>query len=84
MRATIRDRVGFRGVEESVWLARERHLEALRRADHHLAQALSMLVQWEFLAEELRLAHDALGEITGRIDADALLGVIFSQFCIGK
>jgi tRNA modification GTPase len=84
LRATIRDRVGFRGVEESVWLARERHLEALRRADHHLAQALSMLVQWEFLAEELRLAHDALGEITGRIDADALLGVIFSQFCIGK
>jgi tRNA modification GTPase len=38
----------------------------------------------EFFAEELRLAHEALGEITGQFTADDLLGVIFSQFCIGK
>jgi tRNA modification GTPase len=80
----LRQVVGFRGVDDEVWLARQRHLDALRRADQLLMEASEQLGQWELLAEALRLAHDALGEITGKVDADRLLGVIFSQFCIGK
>jgi len=80
----LRQVVGFRGVDDEVWLARQRHLDALRRADQLLMEANEQLGQWELLAEALRLAHDALGEITGKVDADRLLGVIFSQFCIGK
>ncbi len=80
----LRQVVGFRGVDDEVWLARQRHLDALRRADQLLTEASEQLGQWELLAEALRLAHDALGEITGKVDADRLLGVIFSQFCIGK
>jgi len=80
----LRQVVGFRGVDDEVWLARQRHLDALRRADQLLIEANEQLGQWELLAEALRLAHDALGEITGKVDADRLLGVIFSQFCIGK
>jgi tRNA modification GTPase len=56
--------------------------------DVHLAQAEARLAQaaqaLDLLAEELRLAHHALGEITGAFTADDLLGVIFSSFCIGK
>jgi tRNA modification GTPase len=60
----------------------------LGRVDGHLAQADAQLAQaaqaLDLLAEELRLAHKALGEITGAFTADDLLGVIFSSFCIGK
>lgn len=66
--------------------ARARHVEALQRADLHAAQAQAQLQheQLELAAEELRLAHEALGEITGRLSPDDLLGKIFSTFCIGK
>ena len=66
--------------------ARERHVEAIRRAGAHLAEAAAQLSvrQGELAAEDLRLAQDALGEITGRVSSDALLGRIFSSFCIGK
>ena len=68
--------------------ARQRHVQALGRVDLHLAQAQAQLAQaaqaLDLLAEELRLAHNALGEITGAFSADDLLGVIFSSFCIGK
>jgi len=66
--------------------ARERHLEALARADAHLAAARLRLDggEAELAAEDLRLAHAALGEITGAVDADQLLGRIFAGFCIGK
>jgi tRNA modification GTPase len=66
--------------------ARARHVDALRRAAAHAGQADQQLAheQLELAAEELRLAHDALGEITGRISADEMLGHIFSTFCIGK
>src|SRR5690606_31139668 len=71
-----------------LFMARERHLQLLVRvgdhlelADAHLAQAAGQL---DLLAEELRLAQSALGEITGEFTADDLLGVIFSRFCIGK
>jgi len=50
----------------------------------HLEAAAAQDGQWEFFAEELRLAQEALGEITGRVSADDLLGEIFSRFCIGK
>ncbi|MCC4619643.1 tRNA uridine-5-carboxymethylaminomethyl(34) synthesis GTPase MnmE [Xanthomonas cassavae CFBP 4642] len=66
--------------------ARTRHVEALRRAEQH-ADAADLELgfeQLELAAEELRLAHAALGEITGKMSADELLGQIFSSFCIGK
>ncbi|GAB3003274.1 tRNA modification GTPase MnmE [Arenimonas maotaiensis] len=66
--------------------ARARHLEALDLAAAHLEQAMGLCnqAQAELAAEELRLAHDAVGSITGTMDADALLGRIFGSFCIGK
>ncbi len=70
------------------YLARERHLHALRRAAVHLELAQfhgdQADASLDLFAEELRLAHDALGEITGRVLPDDLLGLIFSRFCIGK
>jgi tRNA modification GTPase len=75
---------GWHQSGEGVWTARTRHLDALRRARHHLEGARQAGQRLEFFAEELRLAHEALGEITGQFTADDLLGVIFSQFCIGK
>ena len=66
--------------------ARRRHLEALARARGHLesAQAAAAAGAGELLAEDLRLAQQALGEITGEVTPDDLLGEIFSRFCIGK
>ncbi|AKS18124.1 tRNA uridine-5-carboxymethylaminomethyl(34) synthesis GTPase MnmE [Xanthomonas campestris] len=66
--------------------ARTRHVDALHRAEKH-ADAADLELRYEQLelaAEELRLAHEALGEITGKLSADDLLGKIFSSFCIGK
>lgn len=66
--------------------ARARHVDALQRAAVHTGAAADQLQHehLELAAEELRLAHDALGEITGRLSADDMLGHIFSTFCIGK
>ncbi len=66
--------------------ARARHVDALRRAQEHADTAKRELYHesLELAAEELRLAHEALGEITGRISPDDMLGRIFSTFCIGK
>ena len=66
--------------------ARARHVEALQRAQVHAEAAQQQLLyeHLELAAEELRLAHDALGEITGRVSPDDMLGRIFSTFCIGK
>jgi len=69
---------------EGVFLARERHVDALSRTAEHLESANGRLGQLEVFAEELRLAQRALGEITGELSADDLLGEIFSRFCIGK
>ncbi|HEV8694339.1 MAG TPA: tRNA uridine-5-carboxymethylaminomethyl(34) synthesis GTPase MnmE [Lysobacter sp.] len=71
---------------EGAFTARARHVDALQRAREELTSARVQL-DYEALdlaAESLRLAHDALGEITGRVRADDLLGHIFSSFCIGK
>jgi tRNA modification GTPase len=69
-------------------MARERHLQALARVGAHLDAATEWLGaradHLDLLAEELRLAQHALGEITGEFSADDLLGEIFSRFCIGK
>jgi tRNA modification GTPase len=71
-----------------VYLARERHLQALAQARAHLAAAVAHAArrdaELDLFAEELRLAQVALGAITGEFSADDLLGVIFSRFCIGK
>lgn len=75
---------GWQSGGESTFIARTRHVAALRRARGHLESAAAAGVQLEFLAEELRLAQEALSEITGEFSADDLLGVIFGQFCIGK
>ena len=73
---------------EDVFIARERHLRALAAAREHVDSARAVvsgaLPALELFAEELRLAQQALGEITGEFTADDLLGVIFSRFCIGK
>ena len=82
------DIAGFQPGQEGVFIARERHLQALSEALTHLQNArqhVSLGDQaLDLFAEELRLAHQALGRITGAVTADDLLGVIFSRFCIGK
>lgn len=75
---------GWQGTGEDVFLARERHLSALMRTADHLERARCQMRALELLAEELRLAQEALSEITGEFTADDLLGEIFSRFCVGK
>ena len=79
---------GLASVGEDAFIARERHLEALREAAVHLAEAGGQLgapvPALELFAESLREAQEALSSITGEFTADDLLGVIFSRFCIGK
>jgi tRNA modification GTPase len=79
---------GWQGAPEGLFIARARHVHALQRARSHLQLAARHAAlgnrALELFAEELRLAHDALGEITGAFSVDDLLGAIFSRFCIGK
>jgi len=84
LRTNILQAVGWRPAEEAQFMARERHLRALQQADAALARAAGQTKAIELFAEELRLAQQALGEITGQFSADDLLGEIFSRFCIGK
>ncbi|NBD19121.1 tRNA uridine-5-carboxymethylaminomethyl(34) synthesis GTPase MnmE [Aquabacterium fontiphilum] len=88
LRQTLLDMAGWQAVPEGVFIARQRHVQALRAAREHLmvAQAHAALNDGalDLLAEELRLAHNALGTITGAFSADDLLGEIFTRFCIGK
>lgn len=78
---------GFHAQDEGGFLARRRHLDALQRAASALADATTQLEEYkagELVAEELHRAQGALGEITGAVSADTLLGEIFRSFCIGK
>jgi tRNA modification GTPase len=75
---------GWQPSGEGVFMARKRHLDALARVNQHLLRAIDILGQAELVAEELRLAQEALAEITGEFTPDDLLGEIFSKFCIGK
>ena len=83
LRAWILAAAGWRPHGEAVFMARARHLDALGRARLALERAAS-LSAFELQAEECRIAQGALGEITGEVSADSLLGKIFSTFCIGK
>jgi tRNA modification GTPase len=80
--------VGWQSAPEGVFMARERHVQALRRVQAQLLQAQAQL--WcaapalDLLAEDLRQAQQALSQITGEFTPDDLLGEIFSKFCIGK
>ena len=88
LRQELLRRVGWQGVPEGLFIARERHVRALAATTEHLGLALAHVAlarpPLDLVAEELRLAHDALSAITGRFTADDLLGEIFSRFCIGK
>ncbi len=87
LRARLRSLAGYENLGEGAFTARRRHLDALRRARGHFTtgqELLSTERAGELLAEELRLAQEALGEITGAVSSDDLLGRIFSEFCIGK
>ena len=79
----ILESVGWHN-ESGVYMARARHLVALNQALEHVDTALKQTEAVELLAEELRLAQNALNQITGEFVADDLLGEIFSRFCIGK
>ncbi|MEP7138712.1 MAG: tRNA uridine-5-carboxymethylaminomethyl(34) synthesis GTPase MnmE [Caldimonas sp.] len=88
LRAALLAVAGWQAAPEGLFIARARHVEALRRTRAHLDEALAHAragnAVLELFAEELRLAHDALGEITGAFTSDDLLGAIFGRFCIGK
>jgi tRNA modification GTPase len=88
LRQRLLQLAGWEHAGDGLFMARERHLQALRRVGEHLGVAhehLSLQAEHlDLLAEELRLAQQALGEITGEFSADDLLGEIFSRFCIGK
>jgi tRNA modification GTPase len=84
LRQAILAAAGWRVAGEGTFMARARHVQALRRAQQPLDRAEVTDGRLELLAEDLRLAQQALGEITGATTPDDLLGEIFSQFCIGK
>lgn len=84
LRQVLLEAVGWQGGGEGLFIARERHLQALLLARKHLDEAGKVVRQPELFAEELRLAQEALGEITGKFTSEDLLGEIFSRFCIGK
>jgi len=88
LRAKLLELAGWHAQPDGVFIARARHVDALRRTREHLARAQAHAAQadaaLDLFAEELRLAHDALGEITGVFTSDDLLGEIFGRFCIGK
>lgn len=88
LRHKLLEVAGWQSAPEGVYIARARHVQALRRVAGHLTQASAHLAgpapALDLLAEELRLAQKALGEVTGEFTSDQLLGEIFSKFCIGK
>jgi tRNA modification GTPase len=87
LREHLKNIMGYRSAGEGRFIARRRHLDALQRVDERLQVAryqLEVIKAGELMAEELRLAQQALSEITGEFTSDDLLGKIFSTFCIGK
>jgi tRNA modification GTPase len=88
LKQKILESVGWGGSQEGAIVARRRHLDCLDRAAIHLDKSEQFAadgnISLELFAEELRLAQDQLGQITGKLLPDDLLGKIFSQFCIGK
>ncbi len=88
LKREILEMVGWNGPQEGAILARRRHLDCLERASEHIARSEQFAANGnnslELFAEELFLAQNHLGQITGKLLPDDLLGKIFSQFCIGK
>ncbi|WP_020558182.1 tRNA uridine-5-carboxymethylaminomethyl(34) synthesis GTPase MnmE [Thiofilum flexile] len=87
LKAELKARMGFQGEQEDTFIARRRHLQALEATQQAVERAeyqLRVFNAGELMAEELRIAQEALGQITGKFTSDDLLGVIFSSFCIGK
>jgi tRNA modification GTPase len=83
----LKSQMGFNPEEKNIFLARRRHLDALARSNAFLNAGIEQLLSYqagELFAEDLRLAQQALSEITGKMTPDDLLGEIFSSFCIGK
>ncbi len=87
LRSRLKELAGYRNLGEGAFTARRRHVAALERARGHFEagrRALAEQGAGEILAEELRLAQQVLGTITGEVSSDELIGRIFSEFCIGK
>jgi tRNA modification GTPase len=88
LRQTLLQAAGWQTASEGVFIARARHVQALQHCAAHLDGARALLQSpapaLDLLAEELRLAHQALGEVTGIFTTEDLLGEIFGKFCIGK
>ena len=87
LKAHLKESMGFEAANEGSFMARARHIEALKRAENSIQiadQQLRVYNAGELVAEDLRQAQEALSEITGEFTSDDLLGEIFSSFCIGK
>ena len=88
LRRALLELAGWQPQSEGLYLARQRHVQALQAVAQHLGACEALLQNpapaLDVVAEELRLSQNALGEITGSMSSDDLLGVIFSRFCIGK
>lgn len=85
LKQEIKQQIGYQDQSQGIFLARRRHLDALARAETYVKKAYQQLRHSaELAADDLRLAHLSLCEITGEFTADDLLGQIFSSFCIGK
>jgi tRNA modification GTPase len=88
LRRALLAQAGWQPAAEGLFIARTRHVQALREARAHLeaaqAHAAVRCAALDLLAEELRLAHRALMAITGEYGTEDLLGAIFGRFCIGK
>ncbi len=87
LRSHLKESLGYQSSEASAFSARRRHVDALQRAHVHVMAALHALdstLGVEIIAEELKLGHASLGEITGQVTSEDLLGAIFASFCIGK
>ncbi len=88
LRRKLLEVAGWQSAQESIYTARERHVQALRGVEDHLLHAGAHLTaesyQLDLLAEELRLAQNDLSAVTGEFTTEDLLGTIFSSFCIGK
>jgi len=87
LKTHLKELMGYSSGGEGGFIARQRHLEALKRAQSSLIKGIDQLTRYnagELLAEELRYTQEAMSEITGEFRSDDLLGEIFSNFCIGK
>ena len=87
LKETLKSRMGYQASSESTFIARRRHLQAIKETQEAVERGEIQLREFnagELLAEELRIAQDALGKITGQFTPDDLLAEIFSSFCIGK